>query len=325
MSSANELLKSLWADLTDRRLLPFVGLAVVALVAALGYAALAGGSSSPTAAAPPPAKAPSATGVAVTPAQSGTASAVAETTDGTGLQRHGHARDPFAPLAGAVTSATATAARATSSVTASTTTSSSAGSSSSTTSSSSSGSSGSATSGSSPASKPSTPSKPKAPAKPKTVYEVTLALGPIAPGSTLPSSELSQLQPISKPTALPSAKQKLLEFMGVTVTGKGATATFALVGEVIISGSGACVPSATDCKLVNLKEGTSEHVEYIQPDGQPAALELRVQKIVTKQASSASFGVLVRAEHAVASRRSDGSLLAAAGLHYSRRIGVLAY
>jgi hypothetical protein len=76
---------------------------------------------------------------------------------------------------------------------------------------------------------------------------------------------------------------------------------------------------------VNLKEGTSEQLEYIQPNGQPAALELKVQKIAKKQASAASFGVLVRAERAAGSSHEYGSFLAIAGLHYSQRFGVLAY
>jgi hypothetical protein len=325
MKNVTEFLSSLKADLLDRRLLPLVGVAVVALVAAVAYAALAGGSSSPTVAATPPTAPSRLPGVAVTPSQPAPSNAVAETTNGSTLQRQGPSHNPFAPLPGAgvlngVTSAAArTAASSTSSVSVAT---GKAGSgSTSTTTSSGSGSSGASTQ----ESKPSTSSKPKAPSKPKTVYEVTVALGPIAAGSTEPSTELKALTPLSKPTPLPSRAQKLVEFMGVTVTAKGAVATFAVVGEVIIRGSGVCVPSSTLCKLVNLKEGTSEQLEYIQPSGQPAGLELRVDAITKQQASGTSFGVLLRAERAAASRSGDGSFLALAGLHYSPRIGVLAY
>jgi hypothetical protein len=86
-----------------------------------------------------------------------------------------------------------------------------------------------------------------------------------------------------------------------------------------------CKPSPEQCKLVNLQQDSSEQLEYIEANGQPAAVELRVQTITKKQATAASFGVLLRAERAAASKRGDGSFLAIAGLHYSQRVGALVY
>ena len=107
----NDFLRALKADLTDRRLLPFVALALVALLGAVGYLALGGGSSSTTTTPP--------SGVAVTAGVSdGLAiskvapeKAVAETTDGSAAQRQGAARNPFAVLP-AVARANAAAAKA---------------------------------------------------------------------------------------------------------------------------------------------------------------------------------------------------------------------
>jgi hypothetical protein len=325
MNDALEFLKSVRTDLTDRRLVPLVGLALAGLVAALAFALLAGGSSSPSpsASAGPPAPVTHVAGAGLTPAPQGVSNAVAETTNGSSLQQRGGARNPFAPLVQiATTKLGGETSRASVATSGSSSTSSKAGGS---TTGGGSGSSGGSTKGSSHEATPSTPSKPKAPAKPKTVYEVTLALGPIPAGSTLPSTELKSLPPVSKPTPLPSATQKLVEFMGVTVTRKATTATFAVVGEVIMRGSGTCLPSPTQCKLLNLKAGTGEQLEYLQANGEAAALELRVGTITPKHASTAAFGRLLLAEHKAAAKRGDGWLLAIAGLHYSRRGGVLVY
>jgi hypothetical protein len=176
---------------------------------------------------------------------------------------------------------------------------------------------------SAPSSTPAPKSKGKA--KPKTVYEVDVAIGPIPPGSTLPSAELKELPPLRKPTPLPSAQNRLLEFVGVTAASKGNSATFAVLGEVILRGAGKCLPSVAQCELLELAEGASEQLEYIEASGAVSALELHVSKIVRKAASAATFARLMHAQRLAGSARAYGPALALAGLRFGRENAVIVY
>ena len=95
-----DFLGSLKADLLDRRMLPLLALVGVALVGALAYAVLGGGSSStsPTATTSAPPISLGAPGIAISQAPSSASQAIAETTSGSARQRGGSSRDPFTPL-----------------------------------------------------------------------------------------------------------------------------------------------------------------------------------------------------------------------------------
>jgi hypothetical protein len=313
-----DFLDALKADLLDRRLLPLVALVGVALVAALAYAVLGGGSTAatPTAAV---STAPTTAGLAIghtTPEK-----AVAETTNGVSVQRRGAAHNPFALLPGAVTSTASTAA---SSAGSSTTSASSGSSTSSTTSGSSSSSPGAGGSGSTTPSQPSTPATPVTPAKPQTVYHVAVLFGVVPAGAATQSVQLTPYENLKLLTPLPSAKQPLVDFRGVTVGGK--SATFTLVGEAILHGNAACLPSAAQCQAIDLKPGESEQLEYLQPSGQTVVYELRVVSIASSKASTASVKRLLRGESKAGREllRRAG-LVAIPDLRYSSRVGVLVF
>ncbi len=319
----NEFFASVKADLTDRRLLPIVAVVCALLVAAIAYAVLGGGSSSSSTASVPPVpsvKPPS--GIAVTPAT--TQKAVAETTDGATDQSYGVARNPFTPLPGSASTTTVAAV---------TTPSSSSGSSSSTPSTStSSGSetSGSSTSGTSGSSNGGQ-SKPKA--KPKTVYDVTIKFGVLPPGTAPENATLAEFKKLKLQTPLPSADTPLIVFRGVTA--KGRSATFTLVGEAILTGAGACLPSPLQCQAVDLKPGETEQLNYVQPNGESVIYELRVLGIEAEKAKTASKNA------SAASRHGDGGqwgvsrvgqellrkahLVALPFLRYSSQPGVLVF
>jgi hypothetical protein len=283
----NDFLNDLKADLVDRRMLPLVAVVLVALVAAIGFVALGGSSSSSpeaTAGAVTPAL-PNSKGISVTPTFAGANQSIAETTDGLSTQRHGHARDPFSTLAGIGTAATA--ASKASSVASEPATKSSSPSKSESPSSS-----GSTPSGSSK------PSKPAAPAKPKMLFSVAFEFGALpATGATV-TSELQSFPSVTKATALPSAKERVIEFIGVTVAKAGDTASFAVDAEVILKGAGTCEPSVAQCQLFNLKEGQSEQLEYFTSSGALVTYELRLVSIATNAATSAALHKVARASHA---------------------------
>ncbi|HEY4812465.1 MAG TPA: hypothetical protein VIH71_15550 [Solirubrobacteraceae bacterium] len=300
-------LSSIKDDLLDRRLLPLVALVLVALVAAIGYAAFGGGSSTPT----PPA---AVTGPAV--ASSGLATSqttpettVAEVTSGVSTQHHGATRNPFTPLPEAKAK---TAAAPTTTPASSSTTSSSSSTSGSETSSSSSGSS---------STTPSTPSSPATPSKPKTVYHVAVLFG------QLPVSALSPLtahENLKLLTPLPSSAQALIVFRGVTAGGK--SATFTLVSEAILHGPGACLPSPTQCEAIDLRSGQSEQLEYLSASGAVVSYELQVVSIASEKASVAAFkDALHGSSKAGRELLSSNGLQAIPFLHYSATAGVLVF
>jgi hypothetical protein len=322
----NEFLASIKADLTDRRLLPAVAVVCALLVAAIAYALLGGGSSSPSEPVPVPTVPPT-HGIAVSGVTAGTS--VAETTDGFKAQTHGTARNPFAPLPGSgpasagtsasVAPAPASGSEGSSSSSSSTSTESSGGSGSSETSTSSSGS----------------EEKPKPPKK-KVVYDVSIKFGVLPPNTAPELAQLKEYTQLKLQTPLPSAKQPLIVFRGVTARGK--SATFTLVGEAILTGAGACLPSPENCQAVDLRPGQTEQLNYLEPTGESVIYELRVLSITGRTAKATAF----KASKASAARRHKGTeewgvsrvgqeLLRKAGLvalpflRYSSQPGVLVF
>jgi hypothetical protein len=301
----SDFLSSVKADLLDRRLLPIVALVVLALVAAIAYAVLGGGSSAatPTAAVSSGSSTASA-GLAVS--QSTSEKSVAETTGGVSQQRHGYARNPFTPLPEPKEKTQVTASSSSSS---------------STTSSSTSAGSGSQSSG---GSSPTTPSQPSTPTKPKTVYHVSVQFGVIPTGVTPAQAQLQTLDDVKLLTPLPSAQQPLIIFRGVTAGGK--SATFTIAGEEILHGEGNCLPSASQCEAIDLKAGQTEQLEYISVTGEALVDELRVVSIVSDKATSAALKSILRSE-SVAGRKllERAGLIAIPDLHYSSQTGLLEF
>jgi hypothetical protein len=294
-----EFLQSIKSDLFSRRLLPFVALIAVALIAAVAYAVTGGTSGpkpAPVASIPTPRVSGSAPALPVAVAPANPNEAVSETPGGTRFQSQGPTRDPFIPLP----SPPAAKAAATSS---------SAGSSSSSSSSGGSGSSGSSSGGSS--SKGSGGGKeapvpaPKKPAKPKFPYVVSVLFGaasttPGQPATLTPYENLKPQQP------LPSKQDLRISFERVTSNGTGAV--FKLITPPILHGTGICLPSASECQTIDLEPGHSEELEYVEADGQSVVYELKVVSITKDNSASAAR---VKRKLASASRAKHKHALAA--------------
>ena len=302
-----DFLKALKADLFDRRLLPLVALVCVALLAAIGYAVMGGGSS----AAPTPSSASLAPvtptgGIAVTGAVA--ERAVAETTNGVAEQRTGKARNPFEAIAG--TSSESASKAASPSTGASKTSTSSA----TTTSESSTP----TTKTEAPSPKPSTKKK-----KATTIYHVAVEFGVFPTGSTPETVVLTPYENLKLQTPLPSSKQPLIVFRGVTRGGK--SATFSIIGEAILHGIGSCLPSATQCQALDLKPGQSEQLEFLPASGETIVYELRVVSIVAAKASTASLARAWRQSKAGREVLRRAGLSALPFLRYSSQPGVLVF
>jgi hypothetical protein len=322
-------LSSVKADLLDRRVLPILALLGVALVAALAYAVLGGDGS--TAARPTPATSPApgatgASGIVVSQAQANSNQAVAETTNGSSQAGGGSARNPFTPLTGATSTTSTTNAAASSTATSGSSTTTTSGSStttssgSTTTSKSVSGSSSPSSGGASPTTTP----KSSSPAKPQTVYHVAVLFGVAPAGTPPPSAKLATYENPRRETALPSSRQPLVVFRGVTAGGR--SATFTLVREAILRGGAVCLPSRSRCKAIDLKPGKSEELEYLTPGGAPITYQLHVVAITSSKASTAAARRAFRSQSKAGREvlRRAG-LVVLPGLRYSSVKGVLVF
>jgi len=310
-----EFLGSLKADLLDRRLLPLVLLVVAALVGAVAYVVLAGGSeaSTPTATlSTAPAPNPSA-GLAISRTTPETA--VAEVTSGSATQHHGESHDPFVPLPSSEKPTTGASTTSTTPSTGSTSTSTPSGASES--------SSPSSSSPSTPSSE-STPSKPSKPSKHQTVYHVAVLFGEVQPPGSATSTPLTPYVNLKLLTPLPSATQPLVVFRGVTAGGK--SATFTLVGEAILHGAGTCLPSESQCEAIDLKPGKSEIFEVLTSGDQTVTYELTLVTITSTKASGASAAKVLRGESkAGRALLSHDGLVAIPYLRQSSQAGVLVF
>ncbi len=263
----NELLVSLKTDLLGRRLLPFVILIGVALAGAVAYAVLGSGgsgSSTPTASLGPavPTPAPS----LASPAPTNPNVANSETTSGVHYQRGGPIRDPFVklPEPTKATTTTPSPSGSSSSAKSSPTPSSGAGSS----------------SGGSGGTKPTGPTNPN-PEKPKKkvlqrTFQVAVLFG-LAPQPGQ-NPNLTPYENLKRLTPLPDKENAQIVYSGVSSSGQGAI--FTLLHEAIVKGGGICLPSATQCEMLDMPVGKTEELQYVGNEGQAVTYLLQVVSIV---------------------------------------------
>ncbi len=333
MNVVTDYLHALREDLRDRRMLPLVVLAGVAMLGAIAFLILGGsGAGSGSVTASPGSSASTGPGettaLTLTPAK--TSNAVAETATGAPQQHLGGSRDPFTLLPSVVaaeakaasSSSSGSSSSAGSSGSGSSTSASSAGGSSSSGESSPGGSSKSGGSGSGSgahkgASKPS---------KPKTVYQVSVLFGEAVAGSLSEGgSGLKPYENLPLLTPLPSKEEPLVVFRGVSDGGK--TATFTVAAETILQGQGKCLPSAFQCQAIQLQANQNEQLSYLKAGSQNVqTYELRLVSITPSAASAATAASLFSHQSKAGMevlRRAN--LIAIPGLGMSSLAGVLVH
>lgn len=290
-----EFLQSLKSDLLSRRLLPFVALVAIALIAAVGYAVTGGSASSestPVASAPSGPSASQASALPVTVAPANPNEAAAETPGGLRYQSKGPTRDPFISLPSppAAKSAGASSASKSSSKSAA---------------SSSAGlppaGGGSSGKGSGSGGNEAPAPAPKKPAKPQFPYTVAVLFGVASTTPGQPAT-LTPYQNLKLGQQLPSKQDARISFERVTTGGTGVV--FKLLVPPILHGSGVCLPSTSECQTIDLEPGHAEELEYIEASGQPVVYELKVVSIVKKSGSASTARVKHRAKVARAKRRA---------------------
>jgi len=147
--------------------------------------------------------------------------------------------------------------------------------------------------------------------------------GVAAPGTPTQSAELTPDEKLTREQPLP-AKSPLVVFRGVTASGK--SATFTLVGEAILHGEAACLPSASQCEVIVLKAGQTEELEFLPSTGVAVSYRLEVVSINSSKASAAVAKAAFRRESSVGREllRRIGRV-AIPNLHYSPLNGVLMF
>jgi hypothetical protein len=276
-------LRTLVADLVERRLWPVAVVLVVALVAL--PAVVLGGAAEPPAAT---------TGVPAPAGEAGEASAVTLAKDGDNLRADGGRRDPFtqpaAKKAPAAKSEAGTSNPATGGSTASTPdTSASTGGSTpdlgdigvvpvgGSTGGSAGGSTGSGSTGSS---------------SDRDSWHVDLRFG--KDGSLQSKSDVPRLSP------LPSQTDPFFVFLGVAADGK--TAMFLVSSDAQATGDGTCVPSPENCDRVEMQAGDTEFFDVATPDGKVVQYELDLVRISRKRSATAAVASAARSRESSAGR-----------------------
>jgi hypothetical protein len=285
-----EFLQSLKSDLLSRRLMPFVALLGVALIAAIAYvvAGGSGGSGSAPVASAPSAPSAGATVLPVSVAPANPNQAVSETPGGVRYQSQGPTRNPFTPLPTPPAKKSASTSKPSSSSSGGASSKSSSG-----------GSSSGATGpsgGGSGGSEPKAPAPaPKKPAKPQLAYDVSILFGAasVTPGQP---ATLAPYQSLKLGQQFPSKQDARISFERVTAGGKGAV--FKLIVPPIVHGLGICLPSNSECQTIDLEAGHSEELEYAEASGQLVTYELKVVSIAKTGASAA------RVEHGAKSAQT---------------------
>jgi len=276
-----ELLQSIRADLLSRRLLPFVVLAALALIGAVAFTVTGGGaSSSPTSLANVPSV--PVTGASTLPVAVASANpneAVSETPGGVRYQSQGPTRDPFVPLPSPPASKSESAATAGSPASSGNT-----GGSSSSGGSAASGSSG-GSGGGQKVPAPAPAPAPKKQSKPQLGYDVSVLFGPASATPGQPAT-LAPYQSLKLGQPFPSKQDVRITFERVTANGSGAV--FKLLAPPILHGTGACLPSNSECQAIDLEAGHSEELEYVEANGQVVVYELQVVSIAKKDSAGAA-------------------------------------
>jgi hypothetical protein len=274
----SELLSSLKADLTSRRMLPVLIVAALALLGALAYVALAGKAGAPPSSeASAPAHEAPLPGPAVASAPANPNAAVSETTIGSSFQHKGAMRNPFTPLVAPLPVTSASTTGGSSASTGGSGSSGSSGSSSTGEGSSGGGASGGSTGSGTGGSEGSGPGgSPQPPSGSIALYHVDLTLQQLNEAGE-PVGQPQTFKNVTHLQPLPSKHKALLAPVGVTDSGKAVA--FTLLREAILHGKARCVPSPEDCQGFELRLHAGEELQFPQNDGSMLYYKLTITKI----------------------------------------------
>jgi hypothetical protein len=139
-------------------------------------------------------------------------------------------------------------------------------------------------------------------------------------GSTESRSDVPRLSP------LPSAEDPFFVFLGVNADGK--TATFLVSSDAVATGDGKCLPSPSNCDRVVMEAGDTEFFDVATPDGKVAQYQLDLVRISRRTAANAAVASASRARESAAGRQVlraavETKQVDVSDLAYSQKLGLV--
>jgi hypothetical protein len=140
-------------------------------------------------------------------------------------------------------------------------------------------------------------------------------------GSTLQTkSDVPRLSP------LPSQADPFFVFLGVAADGK--TAMFLVSSDADITGNATCKPSTANCERVEMQAGDTAYFDVTKPDGTVQQYELDLVKVSRKVSANAAVAQASRSRESSAGREVlreavETKQVDVSGLAYSSKLGLV--
>ncbi len=139
-------------------------------------------------------------------------------------------------------------------------------------------------------------------------------------GSVQSKSDVPRLSP------LPSTQDPFFVFLGVAADGK--TAMFLVSSDAVATGDGTCLPSPENCDRVDMEAGDTEFFDVATPDGKVTQYQLDLVRVSRKRAANAAVANAARSRESSAGREVlreavQTKQVDVSGLAYSRQLGLV--
>jgi hypothetical protein len=127
----------------------------------------------------------------------------------------------------------------------------------------------------------------------KATYSVDLRFG--QDGKLAARTDVPRLSP------LPSADDPFFVFLGVLADGK--TATFLVSSDAEATGDAKCLPSVESCQRIEMRAGDTEFFDVVTPEGETRQYQLDLVRVQREQKATAAVAAAARAREDAAGRQ----------------------
>jgi hypothetical protein len=137
---------------------------------------------------------------------------------------------------------------------------------------------------------------------------------------------LSTKNDVPRLSPLPSQADPFFVFLGIAADGK--TAMFLVSSDATATGDGKCLPTAENCDRVELQAGETEFFDVATPAGEVVQYQLDLVRVSRRTAASAAMATAARSRESDAGREVlrkavDTKQVDISGLSYSQRLGLV--
>lgn len=137
---------------------------------------------------------------------------------------------------------------------------------------------------------------------------------------------LSSKNDVPRLSPLPSQADPFFVFLGVAADGK--TGMFLVSSDATATGDGKCLPSPENCDRVELKAGETEFFDVATPEGEVVQYQLDLVRVSRKTSATAAMATAARSRESEAGREVlrkavDTKQVDISGLSYSQKLGLV--